>query len=144
MVELGAPASPLGCTSCSRCTEADGIGLVRAGSQITAAKRAPESSKTRRRSCRTLTMASMDSSVITSGLAPADRKTADNWLDFGQWEAVVRLRVGETYTFRTSMNGMALTWTARRVLALRLVPGSTHRARPQHAKQPTNTPTGRS
>lgn len=70
--------------------------------------------------------------TLVSGLAPADRETAYDWLDFGQWEAVAKLRAGETYTLRTSMNGMALAWHARRVAVLRLVP------------QNANAPTGRS
>ncbi|WP_433545721.1 hypothetical protein ACQPZG_11565 [Streptomyces sp. CA-294286] len=77
--------------------------------------------------------------TLVSGLAPAERETAHGWLGFGQWEAVTRLRADETYTFRTSMNGTELTWTARRVTVLRTVPTPVVAAPPD-----ANAPAGRS
>ncbi|GHH54435.1 hypothetical protein [Streptomyces candidus] len=61
--------------------------------------------------------------TLVSTLARAEREAAHDWLGFGQWEAVTRLRADETYTFRASMHGAELIWTARRVTVLRMVPG---------------------
>ncbi|CAM5422669.1 hypothetical protein GCM10010329_00470 [Streptomyces spiroverticillatus] len=73
--------------------------------------------------------------TLVSGLSPTERQAAYTWLDFGQWEAMATLHAGDPYTFRTTLHGMELAWTARRVLLLPLVP---------HIPQNENAPTGRS
>lgn len=58
--------------------------------------------------------------TMLSGFSADDQERAGGWLDHGQWEAVYRLRAGETYTFSASVRTTRLTWSARPVLFLAL------------------------
>ncbi|MGW1713081.1 hypothetical protein [Streptomyces sp. NPDC002156] len=58
--------------------------------------------------------------VLLSAFDAEDTERAFRWLDHGQWEAVMRLRAGETYAFVASAGDTRVEWSARPVLFLSL------------------------
>lgn len=57
--------------------------------------------------------------TLFSGFDAEDRSRTYGWLDHGQWEAVMRLRAGEPYTYAARAGACSVEWTARPVLYLR-------------------------
>ncbi|MEN8650423.1 hypothetical protein ABCR94_07220 [Streptomyces sp. 21So2-11] len=45
----------------------------------------------------------------------ADANRTYRWLDHGQWEAVIRLKTGEPYTFAASAGDTRIEWSVRPV-----------------------------
>ncbi|UGY94494.1 hypothetical protein [Streptomyces gobiensis] len=66
---------------------------------------------------------------LVSGFDPEDNERAYRWLDHGQWEAAMRLKAGEAYTFVACLGPAGLEWTARPVLFLPLTPTASGLAR---------------
>lgn len=67
--------------------------------------------------------------MLLSGFGAQEQDRACRWLDHGQWEAIHRLRAGESYAFSVSVGTTRFTWSARSVLFLPLIgaPGTTPR-----------------
>lgn len=56
--------------------------------------------------------------VLLSAFDPEDTERALHWLNYGQWEAVMRLRAGEPYVFVASSGDTRVEWSTRPVLFL--------------------------
>ncbi|MEV3854939.1 hypothetical protein AB0J38_11490 [Streptomyces sp. NPDC050095] len=59
--------------------------------------------------------------TLVSCFDPAERERTLQWLQHGQWEAVMRLKAGEDYAFVGRARDVAVTWSARPVLFLTLL-----------------------
>lgn len=55
---------------------------------------------------------------LVSVFPPPDIERVYQWLTYGQWEAVTRLKTGEMHTFTVCVGGCCLEWSARSVLLL--------------------------
>ncbi|MBU7598005.1 hypothetical protein JGS22_010380 [Streptomyces sp. P38-E01] len=59
--------------------------------------------------------------TLAYGLGVAEGARVHAWLEYGQWEAVMRLKSGEAYDFGARLGGTALSWSARPVVFVSLL-----------------------
>lgn len=80
--------------------------------------------------------------TLLSAFDAEDRDRTFRWLDHGQWEAVIRLRAGESYTYTVRAGGRVVGWSARpvRVLPVATVIAVSCRWTPPATPQPTSRP----
>ncbi|MER5358963.1 hypothetical protein [Streptomyces sp. NPDC002785] len=56
--------------------------------------------------------------TLLSGFDAEDRERTFRWLDHDQWEAVIRLKAGEPYTYTARAGASVVDWSARPVRTL--------------------------
>jgi hypothetical protein len=56
--------------------------------------------------------------TLLSDFDAEDRERTFRWLDHGQWEAVIRLKAGEPYTYTARADASVIDWSARPVRTL--------------------------
>ncbi|MCK1796788.1 hypothetical protein MTQ01_12330 [Streptomyces sp. XM4193] len=54
--------------------------------------------------------------TLVYGFGAIEGARAQAWLEYGQWEAVMRLKSGEAYDFGARLGGTSLSWSARPAL----------------------------